>query len=126
MWYRNRSTKYNGTSYIIQRGAEAFFSCEGQKEAIATIAFYKENAKLLSKLLKKMNVWHVGGKNSPYLWLKCPNGQKSWEHFDYLLYNKQIVSTPGSGFGKNGEGFLRLTAFGSRESINEAIRRFLD
>ncbi|HIS74440.1 TPA: LL-diaminopimelate aminotransferase [Candidatus Galligastranaerophilus intestinavium] len=123
-WLRRQTTKFNGVPYIVQRAAQAVFSDEGQKEIKENINYYKENAKLISLTLDECNIWHVGGKNSPYIWLKCPNNMKSWEFFDYLLENIQVVGTPGSGFGKNGEGFFRLTSFGSRENTKEAMERF--
>ncbi len=124
MWVRRQTTKFNGVPYIVQRGAEAVFSEEGQKEIGENIAYYKENAKLISETLKDCGIWHVGGKHSPYIWLKCPNDMKSWEFFDYLLNNAQVVGTPGAGFGKNGEGYFRLTSFGSKENTKEAMERF--
>jgi LL-diaminopimelate aminotransferase len=123
MWLRRQTTKFNGVPYIVQRGAEAVFTSEGQKEIQENLGYYKENAKLISETLKKHNIWHIGGKHSPYIWLKCPNNMTSWEFFDYLLTNVQIVGTPGSGFGKNGEGYFRLTSFGSRENTIEACER---
>lgn len=123
MWLRRQTTKFNGVPYIIQRGAEAVFTEEGQKEIQENLDYYKENAKIISETLKKHNIWHIGGKHSPYIWLKCPNGMTSWEFFDYLLTNVQIVGTPGSGFGRNGEGYFRLTSFGSRENTVEACER---
>ena len=123
-WLRRQTTKFNGVPYIVQRAAQAVFSDEGQKEIKENINYYKENAKLISLTLDECNIWHVGGKNSPYIWLKCPNNMKSWEFFDYLLENIQVVGTPGSGFGKNGEGFFRLTSFGSKENTIEAMKRF--
>lgn len=123
MWLRRQTTKFNGVPYIIQRGAEAVFTEVGQKEIKENINYYKENAKIISDTLKECNIWHVGGKHSPYIWLKCPNGMNSWEFFDYLLENIQVVGTPGSGFGKNGEGYFRLTSFGSRENTIEAMER---
>ena len=123
MWLRRQTTKFNGVPYIIQRGAEAVFTEEGQKEIKENINYYKENAKIISDTLKECGIWHVGGKHSPYIWLKCPNGMTSWEFFDYLLEKFQIVGTPGSGFGKNGEGYFRLTSFGSRENTIEAMER---
>ena len=124
MWVRRQTTKFNGVPYIVQRGAEAVFTEEGQKEIRININYYKENAKLISDTLKECGIWHVGGKHSPYIWLKCPNNMKSWEFFDYLLENAQIVGTPGAGFGKNGEGYFRLTSFGSKENTIEAMERF--
>ncbi|MCM1003323.1 MAG: LL-diaminopimelate aminotransferase [Candidatus Gastranaerophilales bacterium] len=124
MWLRRQTTKFNGVPYIIQRGAEAVFTEEGQREIKENINYYKENAKLISETLKDCSIWHVGGKHSPYIWLKCPNGMTSWEFFDYLLENAQVVGTPGSGFGKNGEGYFRLTSFGSKENTIKAMERF--
>lgn len=123
MWLRRQTTKFNGVPYIVQRGAEAVFSEVGQKEIQENLNYYKENAKIISDVLKKHNIWHIGGKHSPYIWLKCPNNMKSWEFFDYLLENIQVVGTPGSGFGRNGEGYFRLTSFGSRENTKEAVER---
>lgn len=123
MWLRRQTTKFNGVPYIVQRGAEAVFSEVGQKEIQENLNYYKENAKIISDVLKKHNIWHIGGQHSPYTWLKCPNNMKSWEFFDYLLENIQVVGTPGSGFGRNGEGYFRLTSFGSRENTKEAVER---
>lgn len=124
MWVRRQTTKFNGVPYIVQRGAEAVFSEEGQKEIRENINYYKENAKLISDTLKSCGIWHVGGKHSPYIWLKCPNDMDSWTFFDYLLENAQVVGTPGAGFGKNGDGYFRLTSFGSKENTAEAMKRF--
>ncbi len=124
MWVRRQTTKFNGVPYIVQRGAEAVFSEEGQKEIIENINYYKENAKVISDTLKSCGIWHVGGKHSPYIWLKCPNDMDSWTFFDYLLENAQVVGTPGAGFGKNGDGYFRLTSFGSKENTAEAMKRF--
>ena len=124
MWLRRQTTKFNGVPYIIQRGAEAVFTEEGMKEIAENLAYYKENAKIISETMKECNIWYVGGEHSPYIWLKCPNNMSSWEFFDYLLENAQVVGTPGAGFGKNGEGFFRLTSFGSRENTVEAMERF--
>jgi len=124
MWVRRQTTKFNGVPYIVQRAAEAVFTEEGQKEIGENIAYYKENAKLISDTLKECGIWHVGGKHSPYIWLRCPNNMKSWEFFDYLLNNAQVVGTPGAGFGRNGEGYFRLTSFGSKENTIEAMSRF--
>lgn len=123
-WLRRQTTKFNGVPYIVQRGAEAVFSEEGQKEIKENINYYKENAKIISETLTKCGIYYTGGKHSPYIWLKCPNNMKSWEFFDYLLNNIQIVGTPGSGFGQNGEGYFRLTSFGSKENTVEAMKRF--
>ena len=124
MWLRRQTTKFNGVPYIIQRGAEAVFTEEGLKEIDENLSYYKGNAKIISEALKECNIWHVGGKHSPYIWLKCPNNMSSWDFFDYLLENAQVVGTPGAGFGPNGEGFFRLTSFGSRENTLEAMDRF--
>lgn len=123
MWRRRQSTKFNGVSYIVQRGAEAVFSSEGKTEIKNNINYYKENAKIISDLMKELNIWFTGGENSPYIWFKCPENMKSWDYFDYLLENAHVVGTPGSGFGKNGEGFFRLSAFGTRENTVNAIER---
>ena len=123
-WLRRQTTKFNGVPYIVQRGAEAVFSEEGQREIKENINYYKENAKIISETLTKCGIYYTGGKHSPYIWLKCPNNMKSWEFFDYLLNNIQIVGTPGSGFGQNGEGYFRLTSFGSKENTIEAMKRF--
>lgn len=124
MWLRRQTTKFNGVPYIIQRGAEAVFTPEGQKEIKENINYYKENAKIISETLTRCGIWHVGGKHSPYIWLRCPNNMASWEFFDYLLENLQVVGTPGAGFGRNGDGYFRLTSFGSRENTIEAMERF--
>lgn len=123
LWLRRQTTKFNGVSYIIQRGAEAAFTQEGQDEIRKYIEYYMENAKIISNTLRSMNIWFTGGENSPYIWLKCPKGITSWEFFDYLLQNANTVGSPGSGFGKNGEGFFRLTAFGDRSNTEIAMKR---
>lgn len=123
LWLRRQTTKFNGVSYIIQRGAEAAFTQEGQDEIRKYIEYYMENAKIISNTLLSMNIWFTGGENSPYIWLKCPKGITSWEFFDYLLENANTVGSPGSGFGKNGEGFFRLTAFGDRSNTEIAMKR---
>ena len=123
MWLRRQTTKFNGVPYIVQRGAEAVFTDEGMKEIAENLNYYKENAKIISETMRECGIWFVGGKHSPYIWLKCPNNMTSWEFFDYLLENAQIVGTPGAGFGQNGEGYFRLTSFGSRENTIEAMTR---
>lgn len=123
MWNRRQSTKFNGVSYIVQKGAAAAFSKEGMEQSQENIKFYQENAKIIADCLAKKNVRFFGGVNSPYIWFECPNGMDSWTFFDYLLENVQVVGTPGAGFGKNGQNFFRLTSFGNRENTIEAINR---
>ena len=123
LWLRRQSTKFNGSPYIIQRGAEAVFSPEGQRQTKENIAYYKENARLISQALDKMGIWYTGGQHSPYIWFKCPNNLGSWEFFDLLLDKAQLTGTPGEGFGANGKGFFRLTGFGSKEDVQEAVVR---
>ncbi len=123
LWARRQSTKFNGTSYITQMGAAAVFTEEGEREIGESIGYYRENARIISEVLDELGIWYTGGKNSPYIWLRCPNNMDSWSFFDYLLENANVVGTPGSGFGKNGEGFFRLTAFGTHENTAEAMRR---
>lgn len=123
MWLRRQTTKFNGVSYIVQKGAAAVFSEEGEKQIKANLAYYKENAKLIAGCMDECGISYTGGKNSPYIWLKCPDGMSSWDFFDYLLNEIQVVGTPGSGFGQNGEGYFRLTSFGSRETTVEACAR---
>ena len=123
MWLRRQTTKFNGVSYIIQRGAEAVFTERGQKEIRENIDYYRENAKIITGTFDKLGIWYTGGENSPYIWMKCPNGMGSWEFFDYLIEGANVVGTPGAGFGKNGEGFFRLTAFSTNELTKEAMER---
>ena len=123
MWLRRQTTKFNGVNYIVQRGAEAVFSPEGRKQIQENIDGYMENAKVIVATMKKLGIFYTGGENSPYIWLKCPDGMKSWDFFDYLLTKLSINGTPGAGFGENGEGFFRLTAFGDPEQTKEAMRR---
>jgi LL-diaminopimelate aminotransferase len=123
LWLRRQTTKFNGVPYVIQKGAAAVFSTEGQKQVQESIAYYMENAKMLADALTEMGVTFIGGENSPYIWLKCPQGMTSWEFFDYLLEEANLVGTPGAGFGGNGEGYFRLTAFGNRENTKEAVER---
>ncbi len=123
MWLRRQTTKFNGVAYVVQRGAAAVFTPEGQRQIHENIAVYMDNAKLIADCMDELGIWYTGGKNSPYIWLKCPNNMGSWEFFDYLLENAQVVGTPGAGFGQNGEGYFRLTAFGSPEVTKEAVKR---
>ena len=123
LWLRRQTTKFNGVSYIVQKGAAAVFSAQGQRQIAENISYYKQNARIIADCLRSKNIWFTGGENSPYIWMRCPNNMGSWEFFDYLLENAQIAGTPGEGFGKNGEGYFRLTAFGSHESTLEAAER---
>ncbi|WP_369297959.1 LL-diaminopimelate aminotransferase [uncultured Neglectibacter sp.] len=123
LWERRQGCKFNGVSYITQRAAEAVFTPEGQKQIRENLNYYRQNARTMAEALEEMNVKFTGGKNSPYLWLKCPEGMGSWEYFDFLLNKAEIVGTPGEGFGKNGEGWFRLTAFGDAEKTKEAMER---
>lgn len=122
-WYRRQATKFNGVSYPVQCGAAAVFSEEGQKQIKENLSYYQENAKIIASALDELGIYYTGGKNSPYIWLKCPNNMGSWEFFDKLLNEANVVGTPGAGFGKNGEGYFRLTAFGDREKTKEAVER---
>lgn len=123
-WLRRQTTKFNGVSYIVQRAAEAVFTDEGQKQIRANIDYYRENAKIITTAFDELGITYFGGKNSPYIWMKCPNGMDSWTFFDYLLKNVGVVGTPGAGFGENGEGFFRLTSFSNHENTQEAMKRF--
>lgn len=123
MWNRRQTTKFNGVSYIVQKGAAAAFSVEGMAQCKANIKYYQENAKIIAEGLEKKNIRYFGGVNSPYIWFECPNNIESWDFFDYLLKNAQVVGTPGAGFGKNGHNFFRLTSFGNRENTIEAMNR---
>lgn len=125
MWVRNRTTKTNGVSYIIQKGGAAVFTPEGQKQIHDNIKVYKNNAKVLMEALDKLGIWYCGGKNAPYIWLKCPNNMSSWEFFDYILNEIQVVGTPGEGFGACGEGYFRFSTFGSPEDTVEAANRLV-
>ena len=121
MWLRRQTTKYNGTSYVIQKGAEEVFSESGMAECMKNIEYYKENAGIMAKTMDELGIWYTGGINSPYIWLRC--GMDSWEFFDMLLNEIQVAGTPGSGFGKCGEGYFRLTAFNTHENTLEAMQR---
>lgn len=123
LWSRRQATKFNGVSYPVQRAAEAALSVEGMAECKKNIEYYMENAKMLSELFKEKNIYFTGGINSPYIWLKCPNNMSSWEFFDYLLEKANIVGTPGAGFGAAGEGYFRITSFGTHEATKEAVER---
>lgn len=123
LWYRREATKFNGVSYPVQCAAAAVFSEEGQKQIKENLSYYKENAKIISTALDELGIYYTGGKNSPYIWLECPNGMGSWEFFDYLLENANVVGTPGEGFGECGKGYFRLTSFGDRDNTIEAVER---
>lgn len=123
MWNRRQCTKFNGTPYIIQYAGAKVFTEEGMKECQENIGYYRENARMIAETLEKKGISFTGGVNSPYIWFECPKGMESWEFFDYLLEKANIVGTPGSGFGAHGEGFFRLTAFGTHENTLEAIER---
>lgn len=123
MWLRRQTTKFNGVSYPVQRAAAAVFTPEGLQQCREQLAVYQGNAKLMTEILTELGVWHVGGQHSPYVWLACPQGMTSWDFFDALLTHAHVVGTPGSGFGQNGEGFFRLTAFGTPENTKEAMER---
>lgn len=123
LWLRRQTTKFNGVSYVIQRGAEAVFCEAGLAECRANVAYYKQNAAAIAQMLDGAGVWYTGGSNSPYIWMQCPRGMGSWEFFDLLLDKARVVGTPGAGFGEMGEGFFRLTGFGDRDRTAEAIER---
>ena len=124
MWLRRQTTKFNGVAYIVQKGAEAIFTPEGQKQIQENLNYYKQNAKIISETLDKLNIKYTGGKNSPYIWLKCPDDLNSWDFFDLLLTKIAVVGTPGEGFGNNGQKWFRLTSFNTIEKTTEAMERF--
>jgi LL-diaminopimelate aminotransferase len=123
MWEQRQSIKFNGVPYIVQRAAEAALSPAGIKQCGEQVAYYLENAKILAEFLEARGAQFYGGVNSPYIWLRCPEGETSWGYFDRLLHEFQIVVTPGAGFGSCGEGYVRLSAFAPREDILEVIKR---
>ena len=123
MWVRNRTTKTNGISYILQKGGAAAFTDEGQAQIRQQIALYKRNAKTLTDALDRIGLWYCGGHNAPYVWLHCPDGMDSWTFFDFLLQKAQIVGTPGAGFGACGEGYFRFSTFGNPADTAEAAQR---
>ena len=124
MWNRRQCTKFNGTPYIIQYAGAKVFTEEGMKECQENIGYYRENAHMIAETLENKGISFTGGVNSPYIWFECPKGMESWEFFDYLLENAQIVGTPGAGFGENGKNYFRLTSFGKHEKTKEAMERF--
>jgi LL-diaminopimelate aminotransferase len=126
LWNRRQSTKFNGVSYIVQRGAEAVYSPAGQAETKALVSFYLENAKIIREQMSAAGLQVYGGVNAPYVWVKTPGDVTSWDFFDKLLFNSNVVVTPGSGFGAAGEGYFRISAFNSRDNVNEAMRRISD
>lgn len=123
MWLRRQTTKFNGVGYVVQRGAEAVFTGEGMRQIAENIAVYRKNAAVVCTALDELNIRYTGGRNSPYIWLECPGFADSWKFFDFLLQNAGVVGTPGSGFGKNGEGWFRLTAFASEDTTRRAMQR---
>ena len=123
MWLRRQTTKYNGVPYIVQRAAAAVFTEEGQKATRAAIDYYRANAAVIAAALDEAGIWYCGGKNSPYIWMQCPGGMKSWDFFDHLLEHAGVVGTPGAGFGAQGEGYFRLTGFGDAEKMCIRDRR---
>lgn len=126
LWNRRHSTKFNGVSYIVQRGAEAVYSEEGKAQVKGLIEFYLENAKIICSQLQEAGLTVYGGVNAPYVWVQTPAGLSSWDFFDKLLHNCNVVGTPGSGFGAAGEGYFRISAFNSRENVNEAMKRITE
>lgn len=124
MWLRRQTTKFNGVSYITQRGAEAVFTEAGEREIEENIQYYRDNASIITETMDRLHIYYTGGKNSPYIWLKCPDDMDSWSFFDKLLNEAYVVGTPGAGFGKSGEKFFRLTAFSTHENTREAMVRF--
>lgn len=123
LWLRRQTTKFNGVPYIVQRGAAAVFTEEGERQIEQNLSVYRRNAKRLTDCMDSLGIWYTGGKNSPYVWLKCPGFTDSWKFFDYLLEEANVVGTPGSGFGKNGQGYFRLTAFAAEDATQEAVER---
>ena len=123
LWERRQETKYNGTSYIVQRAGEATYTKKGQRQIDEQIGYYMRNAGEIRETLSELGYMAEGGKNSPYVWLQTPNHMKSWEFFTYLLENANVVGTPGVGFGTAGEGYFRLTGFGSREDTEKALQK---
>ena len=123
LWLRRQTTKFNGVPYVVQRAAAAVFTESGMAEIQQNLDYYRKNAKVIADALDECGVWYCGGKNSPYIWLRCPGNMKSWEFFDWLLENCGVVGTPGVGFGECGEGYFRLTAFGDAEKTKVAAER---
>ena len=126
MWLRRQTTKFNGASYVVQRAAAASLGKQGEYENRKNVEYYMTNARIMHDALTAAHIWHTGGVNSPYVWMQCPKGMTSWEYFDLLLEKAAVVGTPGVGFGKRGEGYFRLTAFGNAEKTARAISRLVD
>lgn len=126
LWLRRQTTKFNGVPYIVQKAATGVFTIEGRSKTKEIIDYYMGNAEIIGNVLKQLNIEYTGGVNSPYIWLKCPNNMSSWEFFDYLLENANLVGTPGVGFGENGEGYFRISCFAQRENVLEATKRLMD
>ena len=125
MWLRRQSTKFNGTSYVVQRGAEAVYTEQGMKEVNETISYYMKNAALIRNGLKNAGLTVYGGVNSPYIWAKTPDSLGSWDFFNKILHEAAVVTTPGAGFGPEGEGYIRLTGFGDAMATKEAVDRIV-
>ena len=123
LWQRRQSTKFNGVSYISQRAAEATYSPEGREQVRQAVGYYMENARIMREQLTRLGLSVYGGEDAPYLWVQTPGGESSWRFFEQMLYNAHVVCTPGVGFGPSGEGYVRFTAFGSREDCQEALGR---
>jgi LL-diaminopimelate aminotransferase len=123
LWHRRQATKFNGVAYVIQRAAEAALSQQGQAECRQLVRYYRQNAAVLAQVLREKGIWFTGGTNAPYLWMQCPNGRRSWQFFEELLSQMHIVGTPGVGFGTQGEGYFRLSAFASHAATQEAAQR---
>lgn len=123
LWYRRQATKFNGVSWPVQCAAAEVFSREGQQQIQKNLNYYKQNAAIISAALDELGIYYTGGKNAPYIWLRCPDHMSGWAFFDYLLENAAVVGTPGEGFGSNGKGYFRLTSFNSKENTQEAVER---
>ena len=126
LWLRRQTTKFNGVPYIVQRGAEAVFTPQGEQETTKAIAYYQENARIIRQGLDQLSISYTGGENAPYIWMRCPGRMDSEQYFEFLLEHCAVVGSPGIGFGKNGKYFFRLTAFGAREDVKEAIKRIIN
>jgi len=126
LWNRRQATKFNGVSYVVQRAAEAVYSAAGQQQTKELVSFYMENARIIREQLTAAGIQVYGGENAPYVWVKTPDGLTSWDFFDKLLNTCNIVGTPGSGFGAAGEGYFRISAFNSRDNVEEAMKRITE